>query len=37
VSFTGSKGTGEYILKNAGVKKVGLELGGKNVFSFIIF
>jgi len=31
VSFTGSKGTGEYILKNAGVKKVGLELGGKNV------
>jgi len=31
ISFTGSKGTGEYILKNAGVKKVGLELGGKNV------
>tara|TARA_Y100000034_G_scaffold134330_1_gene202467 strand:+ start:3676 stop:5136 length:1461 start_codon:yes stop_codon:yes gene_type:complete len=31
VSFTGSKNTGEYILKNAGVKKVGLELGGKNV------
>jgi alpha-ketoglutaric semialdehyde dehydrogenase len=31
VSFTGSKDTGEYILKSAGVKKVGLELGGKNV------
>jgi aldehyde dehydrogenase (NAD+) len=31
ISFTGSKATGEYILKNAGVKKVGLELGGKNV------
>jgi alpha-ketoglutaric semialdehyde dehydrogenase len=30
VSFTGSKNTGEWILKNAGVKKVGLELGGKN-------
>ncbi|MDP4039498.1 MAG: aldehyde dehydrogenase family protein [Candidatus Pacearchaeota archaeon] len=31
VSFTGSKATGEYVLKNAGIKKVGLELGGKNV------
>ncbi len=31
ISFTGSKATGEYILQNAGVKKVGLELGGKNV------
>ena len=31
LSFTGSKGTGEWILKNSGVKKVGLELGGKNV------
>ncbi len=31
VSFTGSKETGENILKSAGVKKVGLELGGKNV------
>lgn len=30
VSFTGSKKTGEWILKNAGLKKVGLELGGKN-------
>ncbi len=30
ISFTGSKETGEWILKNAGVKKVGLELGGKN-------
>ena len=30
VSFTGNKGTGEFILKNAGIKKVGLELGGKN-------
>ncbi len=30
ISFTGSKGTGEYILKNAGIKKIGLELGGKN-------
>ena len=30
ISFTGSKETGEYILRNAGVKKVGLELGGKN-------
>lgn len=30
VSFTGSKETGEWILKNAGIKKIGLELGGKN-------
>ncbi|NCO11147.1 aldehyde dehydrogenase family protein [Candidatus Pacearchaeota archaeon] len=30
ISFTGSKTTGEMILKTAGVKKVGLELGGKN-------
>jgi len=30
VSFTGSRDTGEWIAKNAGVKKVGLELGGKN-------
>lgn len=30
ISFTGSKDTGEYILRTAGVKKVGLELGGKN-------
>lgn len=30
VSFTGSKATGEWITKNAGLKKVGLELGGKN-------
>ena len=30
LSFTGSKFTGEWIVKNAGLKKVGLELGGKN-------
>ncbi|HLC68078.1 MAG TPA: aldehyde dehydrogenase family protein, partial [archaeon] len=30
VSFTGSRETGEWITKNAGVKRVGLELGGKN-------
>jgi aldehyde dehydrogenase (NAD+) len=30
LSFTGSKFTGEWITKNAGLKKVGLELGGKN-------
>ncbi|MEK6920743.1 MAG: aldehyde dehydrogenase family protein [Nanoarchaeota archaeon] len=30
ISFTGSKMTGEEILKHAGVKKIGLELGGKN-------
>ncbi|MBI4020129.1 MAG: aldehyde dehydrogenase family protein [Candidatus Aenigmarchaeota archaeon] len=30
ISFTGNRETGESILKNAGLKKVGLELGGKN-------
>jgi aldehyde dehydrogenase (NAD+) len=30
LSFTGSKFTGEEIIKNSGLKKVGLELGGKN-------
>jgi aldehyde dehydrogenase (NAD+) len=30
LSFTGSRETGEWIVKNAGVKKIGLELGGKN-------
>jgi acyl-CoA reductase-like NAD-dependent aldehyde dehydrogenase len=30
LSFTGSKFTGEWIVKNVGLKKVGLELGGKN-------
>src|SRR3989344_2269512 len=30
VSFTGSRETGEWITRNAGVKRVGLELGGKN-------
>ncbi|MBU0898445.1 MAG: aldehyde dehydrogenase family protein [Nanoarchaeota archaeon] len=30
ISFTGSRETGETILKEAGVKKIGLELGGKN-------
>ena len=30
VSFTGSKATGELITQKAGLKKVGLELGGKN-------
>ncbi|MFH1256342.1 MAG: aldehyde dehydrogenase family protein [Candidatus Diapherotrites archaeon] len=30
VSFTGSKETGERILSAAGVKRLGLELGGKN-------
>ena len=30
VSFTGHKDTGETILREAGLKKVGLELGGKN-------
>ena len=30
ISFTGSKDTGEIITKEAGLKKVGLELGGKN-------
>jgi len=31
ISFTGSEATGQYLVKNAGIKKVGLELGGKNV------
>lgn len=30
ISFTGHKDTGAWILKEAGIKKVGLELGGKN-------
>lgn len=30
LSFTGSRETGEWITKNAGLKKIGLELGGKN-------
>lgn len=30
LSFTGSRATGEWIVKNAGLKKTGLELGGKN-------
>jgi acyl-CoA reductase-like NAD-dependent aldehyde dehydrogenase len=30
VSFTGHKDTGALILREAGVKKVGLEMGGKN-------
>ena len=30
ISFTGNKSTGDWILKNSGIKKVGLELGGKN-------
>lgn len=30
LSFTGSRSVGEWISKNAGLKKVGLELGGKN-------
>ena len=30
ISFTGNKDTGEMIVKEAGLKKVGLELGGKN-------
>jgi len=30
VSFTGHSGTGEWITQNAGTKKVGLEMGGKN-------
>jgi len=30
ISFTGHRDTGEWIMKNAGLKKVGLELGGKN-------
>jgi len=31
ISFTGSISTGKMIAQNAGVKKVGLELGGKNL------
>jgi len=30
ISFTGSREVGEHILKDAGIKKLGLELGGKN-------
>ncbi|MBI4173663.1 MAG: aldehyde dehydrogenase family protein, partial [Candidatus Aenigmarchaeota archaeon] len=30
ISFTGHRDTGEWILKNAGIKRIGLELGGKN-------
>jgi len=30
ISFTGHKDTGAYILKEAGLKRVGLEMGGKN-------
>jgi alpha-ketoglutaric semialdehyde dehydrogenase len=30
ISFTGSRATGEYITQHAGLKKIGLELGGKN-------
>ncbi|MBU4501147.1 MAG: aldehyde dehydrogenase family protein [Nanoarchaeota archaeon] len=30
ISFTGSKETGKFVTENAGLKKVGLELGGKN-------
>jgi len=30
VSFTGHRDTGAWILQNAGIKRVGLELGGKN-------
>jgi aldehyde dehydrogenase (NAD+) len=30
VSFTGNRETGEWIIKNTGIKRVGLELGGKN-------
>ncbi len=30
LSFTGSKATGEFLTQHAGVKKVGLEMGGKN-------
>jgi aldehyde dehydrogenase (NAD+) len=30
ISFTGHRDTGKKILKEAGIKKVGLELGGKN-------
>jgi acyl-CoA reductase-like NAD-dependent aldehyde dehydrogenase len=30
ISFTGSRDTGQQIVKDAGIKRVGLELGGKN-------
>ena len=30
ISFTGSRDTGETIMKEAGIKRIGLELGGKN-------
>ena len=30
ISFTGSRDVGEFVTKNAGVKRIGLELGGKN-------
>ncbi|MEA3430653.1 MAG: aldehyde dehydrogenase family protein [Nanoarchaeota archaeon] len=30
ISFTGSNSTGEWITKNSGIKRIGLELGGKN-------
>ena len=30
ISFTGSKETGKWITHHAGIKKIGLELGGKN-------
>tara|TARA_Y100000310_G_scaffold78025_1_gene74656 strand:- start:4990 stop:6453 length:1464 start_codon:yes stop_codon:yes gene_type:complete len=30
ISFTGSRAIGEFVTVNAGLKKVGLELGGKN-------
>ena len=30
ISFTGSRAVGEFVVKHAGLKKVGLELGGKN-------
>ena len=30
ISFTGSRDVGKFVAENAGLKKVGLELGGKN-------
>ncbi|MFC2174509.1 aldehyde dehydrogenase family protein [archaeon] len=30
ISFTGSREVGEFVTQNAGLKKVGIELGGKN-------
>ena len=30
ISFTGHRDTGKYLLANAGIKRIGLELGGKN-------